>query len=172
MGSIDPLDLGVAFEQHFDAIHRFIARRLGSSAADDLAAHVFSEAVAGAGRYDASRGEVRPWLFGIATNVVRRHRRREQAMWRAYGRHGVDPLGVDDAPRSDERAVARALAGLRSGDRDALLLFAWADLSYDEIAGALQIPVGTVRSRINRARTTLRRTLAPLVMPDVEGEPA
>jgi RNA polymerase sigma factor (sigma-70 family) len=165
------LDLAVAFEQHFDAIHRFIARRLGAPAADDLAAQVFAHAVASVGRYDPARGAVRPWLFGIATNVIRRHRRREAAMWRAYARRGVDPLHVDAAPRDDERSVAAALAGLRARDRDALLLFVWVDLSYEEIATACGVPVGTVRSRINRARTKLRTELAPLVN-DVEGERA
>jgi len=166
------LDLGAAFEQHFDAIHRYVARRIGTDAADDLAALVFAEAVASASRFDAARGDVRPWLFGIASNVLRRQRRREQAMWRAYARHGVDPVGIDAAPRDDERAVARALATLRSGDRDALLLLAWADLTYEEIAAALDVPIGTVRSRIHRARARLRQALAPLVAPDVEGEPA
>ncbi len=172
MDRIEPLDLGVAFEQHFDAIHRFIGRRLGSGAADDLAAHVFAEAVAGAARFDPRRGAVRPWLFGIATNVMRRHRRREAAMWRAYARSGADPAFIDPAPRDDERAVALALATLRPSERDALLLFAWADLTYEEIAVALAVPVGTVRSRLNRARTRLRRELAPLVALDIEGEPA
>ncbi len=152
-------DFGAVFEQHFEAIHRYVSRRLGRDLADDVTAQVFAEAFAGRTTYDAEKGSVRPWLFGIATNLVRRHHRRERTAWRAYARHGVDPLGVDAAPRLDEVAVAKALAALHARDRDALLLMAWADLSYEEIAVVLAVPIGTVRSRINRARTILRREL-------------
>src|SRR4051794_27322941 len=152
-------DFAGVFHEHFDAIHRYIARRLGTELADDLAAQVFAEAFAGRATYRADLGEVRPWLFGIATNLMRRHHRSERAAWRAYARHGSDPLAIDAAPRLDEVAVAKALGALPARDRDALLLFAWADLSYEDIAAVLDIPVGTVRSRINRARTRLRRVL-------------
>jgi RNA polymerase sigma-70 factor (ECF subfamily) len=157
-----PHEFTAIFEQHFDAIHRYIARRLGTDAADDLAAQVFAEAFANRDHYRSELGEVRPWLFGIATNLIRRHHRREQAAWRAYAKHGADPLGIDAQPRLDEIAVAKALGTLHARDRDALLLFVWADLTYDEIAAVLEIPVGTVRSRINRARTRLRSELETL----------
>jgi RNA polymerase sigma-70 factor (ECF subfamily) len=101
-------------------------------------------------------------LYGIATNLIHRHRRRERASWRAYAKHGVDPLGIDDQPRLDEVAVARALGQIAKADRDALLLMVWADLTYDNIATALHIPVGTVRSRIHRARARLRSELETL----------
>ncbi|HEY3833445.1 MAG TPA: RNA polymerase sigma factor [Acidimicrobiia bacterium] len=155
----EPDEFTAVFEQHFDAIHRYVARRLGTEAADDLAAQVFAEAFANRGKYRSERGEIRPWLFGIATNLIRRHHRREQAAWRAYAKHGADPLGIDAQPRLDEVAVAKALGTLHARDRDALLLFVWADLTYEEIGAVLDIPVGTVRSRINRARTRLRSEL-------------
>ncbi len=156
----EPADRFAAlFEQHFADIHRYIARRLGTQLADDLTAQVFAEAFAGRSSYRAERGELRQWLFGIATNLIRRHHRRERASWRAYARHGADPLSIDASPRLDEVAVARALAALPARDRDALLLMAWADLAYEDIAAVLGIPVGTVRSRINRARTRLRSEL-------------
>ena len=164
-----PGDFGAVFERHFDAIHRYVARRLGTGPADDIAAAVFAEAFAGRATYLAEVGDARPWLYGIATNLIRRHRRRERAAWRAYARHGVDPLGIDAKPRLDEVAVARALGRIAKADRDALLLMVWAELTYDEIATALGIPVGTVRSRIHRARgTAARRTGEPPMTDDLE----
>ena len=158
----EPNDFGAIFERHFDAIHRFVARRLGASLADEIAASVFTEAFAGRARFLADRADARPWLYGITTNLIRRHRRRERAAWSAYAKHGVDPIGIDMHPRLDEVAIARALSKLPSADRDALLLFAWADLTYDEIAIALDLPVGTVRSRLSRARARLRADLEDL----------
>jgi RNA polymerase sigma factor (sigma-70 family) len=151
-----PDDFGAVFERHFDAIHRYVTRRLGSGLADDIAASVFVEAFAGRAAFLADVDDARPWLYGIATNLIRRHRRRERAAWRAYAKHGVDPFGIDAAPRLDEVAVARALAKIAKADRDALLLLVWADLAYDDVATALGVPVGTVRSRIHRARARLR----------------
>ena len=157
-----PGDFGVIFERHFDAIHRYVARRLGSGLADDVAATVFVEAFASRSGFLIDVCDARPWLYGIATNMIRRHRRRERAAWRAYAKHGVDPFGIDANPRLDEVAVARALARIAKVDRDALLLLVWADLTYEDIATALGIPVGTVRSRIHRARARLRVELENL----------
>jgi RNA polymerase sigma-70 factor (ECF subfamily) len=111
--------------------------------------------------------DARPWLFGIATNLVRRHRRSERVRLQAYARlevdGAVDGVEASAVARVDSQSVRRelaiALGKLRDGDRDALLLMAWAELSYEEIAEALGIPVGTVRSRINRARRRLRELL-------------
>lgn len=154
------------FEEHFDAIHRFVHRRVGRDVADDLAAEVFAQAYARWATYDSARGAVRPWLYGIATNLLRREHRREERRLRAYARTGVDPVTAleDPAQRIDaERAgprIAAALARLSRHDRDVLLLYAWADLSYDEIATALQLPTGTVRSRLHRARTKFAEAFA------------
>ena len=108
-------------------------------------------------------GSVLPWLYGIATNVLRRSRRAERRQLRAYGRSGVDQWAVyedEAAARVDGSALdarlARALAAMRPRERDALLLYALADLSYEEIAFALDIPIGTVRTWIHRARRTAR----------------
>src|SRR5258706_5091474 len=97
-----PDEFAVIFERHFDAIHRYIARRLGPGLADDLAATVFAEAFAGRAGFLAHVDDARPWLYGIATNLIRRHRRRERAGWRAYAKHGSDPFGIDAQPRLDE----------------------------------------------------------------------
>jgi RNA polymerase sigma-70 factor, ECF subfamily len=90
-------------------------------------------------------------------------------MLRAYARTGADPVLTRQATFDDalsrigfataQRDLAGALATLAKGDREVLLLIAWADLSYAEVAAALGIPVGTVRSRLNRARTRVRAAL-------------
>jgi RNA polymerase sigma-70 factor (ECF subfamily) len=159
----DPFD--AVFDRHFDDIHRFVARRLGRDVADDVAASVFVEAFAAFASFDAGRGPIRPWLFGIASNLVRRHRRTEERRLRAFARHGVDPVAdADDLARVDAAGdgprLAQALATLSARDREVLLLHAWADMTYDEIAQALDIPVGTVRSRLSRARESMRARLA------------
>lgn len=164
-GDDDRSAFDAVFDRHFDDVYRFVARRLGRDTADDLTASVFVEAFAGFASYDEGLGSIRPWLFGIATNLVRRHRRTEERRLRAFARHGVDPIAADagaldrvDAS-SDGPRLARALAGLAQRDRDVLLLYAWADMTYDEIAQALDIPVGTVRSRLARARQAMRARL-------------
>ena len=120
-------------------------------------------------------------MFGIAANPLRRHRRAELRRLRANAREagrtrdGGDDEGVE---RLDDRwaagpALARALASLSAGQREALLLFAWADLGYAEIARALDIPVGTVRSRLSPARERVRRGLdgSQAVAADAEDGP-
>jgi RNA polymerase sigma factor (sigma-70 family) len=163
----DPSVFAFVFDRHYDSVHRYLARRVGIDLADDLAAETFTTAFDVRRRYDAERPDARPWLFGIATNLVRHHRRSEARRLRAYARldRPADAEGgfegVDarlDAERMGP-AIAEALTRLSDGDRDTLLLFAWADLRYEEIAVALRIPVGTVRSRLNRARRRLRELL-------------
>jgi RNA polymerase sigma-70 factor (ECF subfamily) len=165
-GSIsEPHRFTEIFERHFTAIHRYTARRLGPGPADDVAATVFVEAFSGRARFDVDRPDARPWLYGIATNLVRRHRRTESRRLRAYARAEAPPDGepIDIAPRLDAEAMgprlAAALAALADRDRDALLLYAWAGLPYEDIAAATDVPIGTVRSRIPRARQRLRADL-------------
>jgi RNA polymerase sigma factor (sigma-70 family) len=159
-----PAEFALVFDRHFADIHRFVTRRVGRDVADDLAASVFVEAF-GRASFDVTTESARPWLFGIATNLLRRHRRTEVRRLRAYARHGVDPVtaaagelerveATTDGPR-----IARALAALQKRDRDVLLLYAWADLTYEEVADALGVPVGTVRSRMSRARRIMRARL-------------
>ncbi|MFD1930026.1 MULTISPECIES: RNA polymerase sigma factor [Nonomuraea] len=163
-----PTHLGTDFDRIFDAhfaeIHRYIARRLSVDAADDLAAEVFLAAVKGG--YDSSRGEVRPWLYGIATNLVARHRRTEVRRWKALGRTTErEAESHEDATLARVTAgaltgrLAGALAGLNRGDRDVVLLVALGGLTHQEVAAALEIPYGTVASRLNRARKHLRKAL-------------
>jgi RNA polymerase sigma-70 factor (ECF subfamily) len=162
-----PTAFAAVFERHHPAVHRYLARRLGADLADELAAEAFAIAFAKRNRYDGSFQDARPWLFGIATRLAHRHWRREERELRAYARTGVDPA----APADDERVVARAdsagagpalaaaLAELSGDERDVLLLHAWEELGYPEIAAALSISLGTVKSRLHRARRRVRESL-------------
>ena len=155
------------FDVYFAEIHRYAAKRLGPDAAADVAAQTFLEAFRQRGRYDPERAGVRTWLYGIATKVVGTHRRAETRALRAHGRLGPGRDAEEQTDRVDSRVsaeglrgeLADAIAALPRGQRDVLLLVALADLSHEEVAAALGISYGTVGSRLNRARTTLRRAL-------------
>lgn len=147
------------FERHFDSIYGYLARRVGIDAGHELASEVFLRAYADRSRYDLERGDAMPWLYGIAANLLHRRRRTETRQFRAYARVGVDPAAADPAERPDPN-LAAALGALKPADRETLLLLAWADLDYEQIAEALDVPIGTVRSRLNRARRQLRAALA------------
>ncbi len=154
-----------AFRSEYPALHRYLRRRVGATAADDLAAEAFAIALRRWGSFDQSR-PLRPWLYGIASNLLRHHWRDERRQLLAYAKSGVDPVteDLDDVlPRLDaatqRRELAAALARLRREDRELLLLHAWAGLSDAEIAAALSLPIGTVKSRLHRARTLLGNRL-------------
>jgi RNA polymerase sigma factor (sigma-70 family) len=162
----EPNAFELIFERHFCSVHTYLHRRAGRDLADELAAETFVLAFERRASCRAS-GSVLPWLYGIATNVLRRSWRAERRQLRAYGRSGVDQWAVyeDEAvARVDGSALdarlALALAAMRPQERDALLLYAIADLSYDEIALALDVPVGTVRTWLHRAREVGQRELA------------
>jgi RNA polymerase sigma factor (sigma-70 family) len=163
-------DFTASYEENFDAIYRYVAARLGRDIADDLAAETFLVAFRKRHTFDPARAGMRPWLFGIATNLVADHRRAETRRYRALMR-----AGTEVAEDSHENRVvtwvtaegfaprlAKALAGLSRGDRDVVLLVAVSQLSHEEVAEALRIPYGTVGSRLNRARRKLRLSLGHL----------
>ncbi|MGW3668700.1 RNA polymerase sigma factor [Streptomyces sp. NPDC005141] len=160
------------FNRYADDIHRYAARRLGTEAADDLMAETFVIAFQCRRRYDLSRPHARPWLYGIVTRLVSRHRRAEARRLRAMSRVvSTAPAEESGSEHLAERVVARvsaegtrgalsaALAKLPARYRDVLLVIAWGDLDYAEATEALGIPVGTVRSRLHRARKRLREAL-------------
>ncbi|MFI9838302.1 RNA polymerase sigma factor [Nonomuraea sp. NPDC051941] len=163
----DPEVFAEVFRRHAADITRYVTRRLGEDAADDVVAETFLAAFRQRDGYDLSRPSARPWLYGIATNLMRRHVRTEVRQLRVVERTGADPVTASFADRSDERLsaeasgrrLAGALAALPKGHRDALLLVAWGGLSYAEAAEALGVRLGTVQSRINRARGRLRAEL-------------
>jgi RNA polymerase sigma factor (sigma-70 family) len=162
-----PERFAVIFERYFAPVHQYLARRVGDKAADDLAAEVFVAAFAQRRRYDLARDCARPWLYGIATNLVGTHRRQEQRRYRALARSGATAASPSDEDQVADRvsaaaagpALAAALAALDAGDRDVLMLIALAGLDYAETAQALGIPYGTVCSRLNRARRRVRQAL-------------
>lgn len=157
--------VGVWFEQHVDVIHAYLCRRAGRDVALDVTAETFRVALAQFDRYDPSLGHERAWLYGIATNLLRRHWRSEQRALRSQHRSAAsvsvtgDPLlAVEDRfdARRDVDRVLEAVALLDPDDRDVLLLTVWEGLTSAEVAAALGIPAGTVRSRLSRIRAQLR----------------
>jgi RNA polymerase sigma factor (sigma-70 family) len=156
------------FQRHVDELYRYLARRHDLETADDLLGETFAVAFQHRRRYDMDRTDARPWLYGIATNLGHRHRRAEARRLRALSRTLDSGRDEPIAERLDAKldaqaargALAAALARLSVGQRDVVLLIAWADLDYREVAEALNIPVGTVRSRMHRARHELRRAIA------------
>jgi len=167
----DPARFGQLFDRHATVVFRYLVRRVGIDAAEGLLGDVFRIGFEKRATYDCKRPNARPWLYGIATNLIAHHRRSEarriHATVRLLVRHppSDDPTdhvaarldAIDSWPR-----VAQALTHLPDEERDALLLYAWEELSYDEIATALGVPIGTVRSRINRARQRLRELQASI----------
>ncbi|WP_329086052.1 RNA polymerase sigma factor [Actinomadura citrea] len=162
----DPEAFAALFDRYSAMLYRYVSRRLGE-AAEDVVGETFLVAFSKRHRYDLEHRDARPWLFGIATKLVARHHRTEAARYRALRRSPVDgPVeGPDDRVAAGVTAsatrpvLAAALSGLARRDLDVLLLVAWGDLSYEEAARALGIPVGTVRSRLNRARRKVRAAL-------------
>lgn len=166
----EPEAFALLYDRHAAGLHRYVTRRLGTDLADDVVGETFLVAFRRRERYDMSRPEARPWLYGIAANLISRHHRSEQRAYRAWARTGADPVAHSFAPDTEAvegrvtaqasgPALAAALRSLSQGDRHVLLLIAWADLSYEEVATALGIPLGTVRSRLNRARRKMRAAL-------------
>jgi RNA polymerase sigma-70 factor (ECF subfamily) len=160
------------FARHAQQLYRYCARLVGGSLAEDIVAEVFVIVQRRRDRIEVGDAAL-PWLYGIATNLLRAHRRAERRAYLALERTGLDPLGgatgTDDAhdsraaERLDAAVTARRVAGtlarLPRIQRDVLLLFAVAELSYAEIAQALDVPLGTVQSALHRARTRMRRAL-------------
>lgn len=167
-----PEAFSVIYRRHHDRIFRYVARRVGTDKAADLTAEVFLRAFRVRHRYDPARPSSQPWLYGIATNILGddlRRLRRQERIYLVIG--GSMPQPEDPYQQADDQLVAsavgpelnRVLASLRRGDRDVFLLYAIENLSYRETAEALNIPIGTVRSRLARVRRSIRE-----LIPDLE----
>jgi RNA polymerase sigma factor (sigma-70 family) len=161
---VEPVLFGELYERHGLAVRRYVMRRIGDAAGEDLAADVFVRAFRARGRYRADRDTALPWLLGISNHVIADHRRLERRRLTAMAR-----LAGDSGARTDEdgstldRQLVAALRRLPAVERDTLLLVVWGELTQDEAAAALGVPVGTVSSRITRARKRLTAVLrAPL----------
>lgn len=171
--SVDQPDCFAAlFDRHAPTLYRYIARRLGPDAADDLVSEAFLIAFRRRGSFDGSQSDARPWLYGIVTNLIGRHRRDEVRFLRAIARTGTDPAAECFTDRVTDRIAARAVRGqlasalarLPGPQRDTLLLIA-SGLSHEQVARALGVPTGTVASWLARGRRRLRAALG-------EGNPA
>ena len=163
----EPAAFAELFERHFSVIHRFLTLHVGEQAAGDLASETFVIAFRRRADYNVTRPDARPWLFGIAANLARQQRRSERRRRETLLRIGRErPLEAQDDTlagvdaEGDGETVRAALAELAPDERDLLLLFACIGLSYAEIAEALSLPIGTVRSRIHRLRRKLRERLS------------
>lgn len=161
----EPACFEVIFERHYDHVHAFLARSIGPDGAD-LAQDVFRIAFQQRRRFRLDAASAKPWLFGIARNVLRRWYRnqtRRRVGWLYLDRdEGRDftPDAINRVSASAMRdELRRAIRAMPSHERDVLLLVALADLTYAEIAEVIEAPVGTVRSRLHRARQRLRRHL-------------
>jgi RNA polymerase sigma factor (sigma-70 family) len=151
------------FDTHFAAVHRYLARRVGQAHADDLASQTFVVAFERRASFRPDAVDARPWLLGIATHLLMNERRSEQRLLdtvaRLAARGDASRTQTDREPAGLDAEVASALGSLDGEVRDVLLLVAWGELSYEEVAEALAIPVGTVRSRLSRARAHVRAQL-------------
>lgn len=169
---VDPDDFEAAFREYFPLVFRFISRRVGTAIAEDLAAETFATAYRRRTSFDSRQGSLRSWLYGIAANLVRNHWRAERHLLQLDARLIPDmdlPDGTDAVEQRITAALlaprlAGALETLTRDQRDVLLLYVWADLSQEEIAAALGVAPGTVRSRLSRARAALREQLGDLAV--------
>ncbi|WP_406064440.1 RNA polymerase sigma factor [Streptomyces sp. NBC_01077] len=165
----DPSAFAELFDTYARSVYNHAFRLTGDwSVAEDVMAATFLEAWRLRQKVDPDGGSLRPWLLGVATNVSRNHcrgNRRYRAAAAAYAAAGPAEASVPDhasevAGRIDDRrriaATLRALGTLRRTEREVLVLCLWEGLAYTEAAQALHVPVGTVRSRLSRARTKLR----------------
>ncbi|MBA3735274.1 MAG: sigma-70 family RNA polymerase sigma factor [Actinobacteria bacterium] len=160
----DPEAFGVVFERHVALLHRFARVRVGDGEAADLVAGTFEIAFRRRGDYDLTRSNARPWLIGIAVNLIRHNRRDRGRALRTLARlfvyDEVEDRSLERAVASDGVAALRDLLScMREEDKDLLLLHACLDLTYEECAEVLRLPVGTVRSRLHRLRAPLRTRL-------------
>jgi RNA polymerase sigma factor (sigma-70 family) len=159
---LDPDAFREIFERHASTVHAYARKRIGMTAGEEILAQTFLTAFEKRARFDLSYESARPWLLGIATNIIRHHLREEREhltalgkMFREQPEDPVDDVARLDAQRMNPRLIA-ALLALSDDDRETFLLLALGQLTYEEVASALRIPIGTVRSRIHRARMHLR----------------
>lgn len=172
----EPEAFSALFERHATSVYRYAAQRMGDRVAEDVMSETFLVAFERRSAYNLAVPDARPWLLGIATRLMRKHARLEAVAWRGLSADLAARIAPDvieqaaarvDAERLTRR-LTKALRKLGAADRDTLLLYAWADLDYASIAEAMQVPVGTVRSRLNRARRHIRRAAALITVEEEE----
>jgi RNA polymerase sigma-70 factor (ECF subfamily) len=161
----EPARFGVLFDRHATVLYRYLVRRLGPDEAETMVGEIFRIAFERRDTYDLSHPTARPWLYGIATNLVAKHRRGEARRLRAVARLAAqhtpandfaDRVSIELDATNVWPRVVDAVTALPEPERDALMLHVWEGLSYEDVADALGVPIGTVRSRLHRARERLR----------------
>jgi len=166
--SIDnPDQFALIFERHAGALHRYLSKRSHHSDVDDLLSETFIAAFRSRLNYNFGFQDARPWLYGIAINTLRHHRRSEVRRLNHAGEVRPEIFDEDLADRvvtgmveRDELdRVKRAMELVDDRYVDVLTLIAGPGLTYEDIARTLSIPVGTVRSRASRGRSQLRELL-------------
>lgn len=175
----DPGRFGEIFDRYGEDILRYTGARLGRDLAEDVTAETFLAAFRARGRYDPSRENARPWLYGIAIRQIGKHSRAERRYRQALSRARVDLVTADFVDLVADRVTAQqlrprlseVLSGLSRQDRELLLLVAWTDLTYEESAQALGVSVSAVKSRLYRIRARTRQALGP-AHPALPGEPS
>lgn len=166
----EPELFALIFDRHVRRVHAFLGRRVGIDGADSLTGETFRIAFERRTTYLVDRPDSLPWLYGIAHNLLRHH-------WRGLDREDRSLRRLGSVEQSDSRddvlldrvaaqamwpRVQEALETMRHEDRDVILLVAWEELSYAEVALALDVPIGTVRSRLHRARRHLRDLISTI----------
>jgi RNA polymerase sigma-70 factor, ECF subfamily len=153
------------FNEHKDAVYRFTWRMTGSAAAaEDIAQDVFVSLLRQPYRFDPVRGSMRAFLLGMARNLALK-RWRDERRWDELGDEEfvTQPMNVEHIERSEiAETVGNAVRSLPPLQREVLILAEYEDLSLEEIARAVDSEIGTVKSRLHRARENLRRILSPL----------
>ncbi|MEU0841367.1 RNA polymerase sigma factor [Streptomyces sp. NPDC005962] len=180
----DPDAFAELFDEYARAVYNHAFRLTADwSVAEDVMSATFMEAWRRHASVEAEGGSLRPWLLGIATNVARSHcrgNRRYRAAAAAAAGAGAEAQRIPDhaeetAGRVDDRrrinATLTALSSLKRAEREVLVLCLWEGMEYADVARTLGIPLGTVRSRLSRARTKLRK-LADAELVRKKREPA
>lgn len=162
--AVEPAEFAILYDRHATSVYRYAAQRLGNDAAQDIVSETFLVAFERRASYDLTVRDARPWFLGIATRLMRKHARLEAVAWKGMASDLAARMAPDviesaghriDAERLTRR-LEKALRRLSSGDRDTLLLHAWEELDHASIAAVTGVPIGTVKSRLNRARRLLR----------------
>jgi RNA polymerase sigma factor (sigma-70 family) len=161
---------GLLFDEHATSVYNLGFRLTANwSVAEDVVSLTFLEAWRLRDRIESAGESLRPWLLGIALNVSRNmdraSRRHDAAMSRIPPAPPIPDFAEELVGRLDDaaqlREVRRALDALRGSEREVIALCVWSQLDYAAAARALGVPVGTVRSRLSRARRKLRKLLPP-----------
>jgi RNA polymerase sigma-70 factor (ECF subfamily) len=156
------------FREHKDAVYRFAWRMTSSpDAAGDIAQDVFVFLLHRPDAFDRARGPLRPFLLGVARNLALK-RFRGESRWEELEEERFLAEPIDITVGETAEIVGKAVRSLPLLQREVLILFEYEELPLEEIARVVQSEVGTVKSRLHRARENLRRLLAPLKTSNTE----